>query len=167
MPSQGALVLFGVRLVGATPDNARKLLLSIAVVAALLCFIWIGRRIADAIGGAVGSTRLGFWSRQAASIVGAAALLLALVSIWSDDPTRLTTAAGFVTAGIAFALQRVITETAGYFVILRGKTFNVGDRIVMGGVRGDVIGLTFMQTKIMEMGQPPAEGAEDASMWGA
>jgi len=56
-------------------------------------------------------------------------------------------------AGLAFALQKVITAVAGYFVILRGKTFNVGDRIVMGGVRGDVIALGFMQTTIMEMGQ--------------
>ena len=45
---------------------------------------------------------------------------------------------GLVTAGLAFALQRVITALAGYFVILRGNTFNVGDRITMGGVRGDV-----------------------------
>ena len=48
-------------------------------------------------------------------------------------------AIGLLGAGLAFALQRVITAVAGYFVILRGKTFNVGDRIVMGGVRGDVI----------------------------
>jgi small-conductance mechanosensitive channel len=74
-------------------------------------------------------------------------------------------AAGLLTAGIAFALQQVITALAGYFVILRGKTFNVGDRIVMGGVRGDVIALGFMQTTIMEMGQPPGEQADDPSMW--
>jgi small-conductance mechanosensitive channel len=73
--------------------------------------------------------------------------------------------AGQHTAGLAFALQQVITALAGYFVILRGKTFNVGDRIVMGGVRGDVIALGFMQTTIMEMGQPPGEQADDPSMW--
>jgi small-conductance mechanosensitive channel len=51
-------------------------------------------------------------------------------------------------------------------VILRGKTFNVGDRIVMGGVRGDVINLSFMQTQIMEMGQPPqVDPGTDPSMW--
>ena len=50
----------------------------------------------------------------------------------------------------------MVTALAGYFVILRGKTFNVGDRIAMGGVRGDVIALGFIQTTIMEMGQPPA-----------
>jgi small-conductance mechanosensitive channel len=83
----------------------------------------------------------------------------------SDDPTRLATALGLVTAGLAFALQRVVTAIAGYFVILRGQTFSVGDRIVMGGVRGDVIALTFTQTKIMEMGQPPAVQNADPAMW--
>jgi small-conductance mechanosensitive channel len=35
----------------------------------------------------------------------------------------------------------------------------------MGGVRGDVIALTFMQTRIMEMGQPPAVQGADPAMW--
>jgi small-conductance mechanosensitive channel len=88
------------------------------------------------------------------------------MSIWFDNPARLATAIGLVGAGVAFALQRVITAVAGYFVILRGKTFNVGDRIVMGGVRGDVINLSFMQTQIMEMGQPPqVDPGTDPAMW--
>jgi small-conductance mechanosensitive channel len=35
----------------------------------------------------------------------------------------------------------------------------------MGGVRGDVIGISFLQTTIMEMGQPPAAQDEDPGMW--
>jgi small-conductance mechanosensitive channel len=35
----------------------------------------------------------------------------------------------------------------------------------MGGVRGDVISLNFIQTVIMEMGEPPAEQEEDPGMW--
>jgi small-conductance mechanosensitive channel len=35
----------------------------------------------------------------------------------------------------------------------------------MGGVRGDVIGLSFIQTTIMEMGQPPAVQGADPAMW--
>jgi small-conductance mechanosensitive channel len=92
-------------------------------------------------------------------------MLLALVSIWFDDPARLATGLGLVTAGLAFALQKLITALAGYFVILRGSTFNVGDRISMGGVRGDVIGLSFTQTTIMEMGQPPDVQDADPAMW--
>jgi len=92
-------------------------------------------------------------------------LILGVSSIWFDDPSRLATALGLVSAGLAFALQKVVTAVAGYFVILRGKTFNVGDRIVMGGVRGDVIALGFTQTTIMEMGQPPPVSGDNPGMW--
>jgi small-conductance mechanosensitive channel len=62
-------------------------------------------------------------------------------------------------------LQQVVTAIAGYFVILRGSTFTVGDRISMGGVRGDVLRLGFIQTTIMEMGQPPSVQGADPAMW--
>ena len=109
--------------------------------------------------------RVTFWSQQAIHLAAAVVLVVGLVSIWFDDPARLTTALGLVTAGVAFALQRVITAFAGYFVILRGNTFNVRDRIVMGGVRGDVIALGFIQTTVMEMGQPSAVQDADPAMW--
>ena len=35
----------------------------------------------------------------------------------------------------------------------------------MGNVRGDVIALNFIQTVIMEMGEPPAVQGEDPGMW--
>ncbi len=88
-----------------------------------------------------------------------------MLSIWFNDPTRLATAFGLMSAGLAFALQQVVTAIAGYFVILRGSTFTVGDRISMGGVRGDVLRLGFIQTTIMEMGQPPSMQAADPAMW--
>jgi len=160
-----ALELFGITLVGATPENARKLLITVALVAIVLLFAWAARRVLAAVGGGQRANRFRFWARQAASLVAGVVLIVGIVSVWFDDPTRLTTGLGLVTAGVAFALQRVITSIAGYFVILRGKTFNVGDRIVMGGVRGDVIALSFMQTKIMEMGQPPSVASADPAMW--
>lgn len=46
-----------------------------------------------------------------------------------------------MSAGLAFALQQVVMPLAGYFVVLRGSTFTVRDRISMGGVRGDVLRL--------------------------
>ena len=68
-------------------------------------------------------------------------MVVGIVSIWFDDPKRLTAAAGLLTVGLAFALQKVVTAMAGYFVILRGNTFPGRDRITMGGVRGDVAAL--------------------------
>lgn len=159
-----ALQLFGITLVGATPENGRKLLLTLAIVVVVLLFSKVVRTLLAATGNKA-SDKVRFWLRQATGLTAAVIVVVGVVSIWFDDPTRLTTALGLVTAGVAFALQRVITAIAGYFVILRGKTFNVGDRIVMGGVRGDVIALSFMQTKIMEMGQPPPVSGAEPAMW--
>jgi small-conductance mechanosensitive channel len=156
-----ALHAFGVTFIGATPENARKLLLTagfVVLVTLLLRLLrWTAIKLAP--------QQVAFWARQGLSILSAAVLVLGVLSIWFDDPNRLATAAGLFTAGIAFALQRVITAVAGYFVILRGSTFLVGDRIMMGGVRGDVMSLNFMQTTIMEMGLSSGEQGEKPSMW--
>jgi small-conductance mechanosensitive channel len=121
------------------------------------------RRILKLFIGTRTGTRFQFWGKQGVSLIVAGILILGIMSIWFDNPARLAAFLGLVGAGVAFALQRVITAVAGYFVILRGKTFNVGDRILMGGVRGDVVGLSFMQTRIMEMGQSPREETDKKS----
>ena len=161
---QGAHV-FGVTLIGATPDNLHKLLLTLAFIVIAVAVTWALRSLLALLIGSRTGTRIQFWAKQGVSLVIAAILILGVMSIWFDNPARLAGALGLIGAGVAFALQRVITAVAGYFVILRGKTFNVGDRIVMGGVRGDVIDLSFMQTRIMEMGQSPKEQGDAPSMW--
>lgn len=158
-----ALELFGVKLVGFNAENGRKLLFTIALTLVLLLLSKLLRRLARSA--TEQGERTAFWVRQGIHVFTAMALLVGITSIWFDDPTRLATAMGLVTAGLAFALQRVVTALAGYVLILRGQTFNVGDRIVMGGVRGDVVALGFMQTTIMEMGQPPPVQNADPAMW--
>lgn len=161
---QQSLHLFGVRLVGFNADNLRKLALSVL----FLTIVWLIGRLLKWLTRPRGQShneRRAFWIRQGISIAVALVNITVLLSIWFDDPSRLATAIGLVTAGLAFALQRVVTAFAGYLVILRGKTFNVGDRITMGGIRGDVVGLTFLQTVIMEMGQPPEVQSADPAMW--
>ncbi|MEO7057407.1 MAG: mechanosensitive ion channel domain-containing protein [Caldimonas sp.] len=157
----------GIKWVGVNVENGQKLLLSFVFIAAVLVLgalaRWATRLVIGRTDHAGEQTR--FWTRQAISLIAAIVLVLGLLSIWFNDPTRLTTAFGLMSAGLAFALQQVITAFAGYFVILRGATFTVGDRISMGGVRGDVLQLGFIQTTIMEMGQPPSVQAADPAMW--
>lgn len=157
----------GIKWVGVNPVNGQKLLLSIAFIAIIV----ITSRLLRWMVGLVlrrtdhSSIQTKFWTRQGISLTGAIILILGLLSIWFSDPTRLATALGLVSAGLAFALQQPVTSVAGYFVILRGSTFDVGDRISMGGVRGDVLRLGFVQTTIMEMGQPPAVQGASPAMW--
>ncbi len=161
------LKIFGIAWVGVNAESGRKLLLSLILIAMVIVTSTLLRW---AIGLVLRQTdhatvRTKFWSRQVVNLGSAAVLILGLMSIWVSDPTRLATVFGLISAGLAFALQQVITSIAGYFVILRGSTFNVGDRISMGGVRGDVLRLGFIQTTIMEMGQPPSMQGGDPHMW--
>ncbi|MEO7114244.1 MAG: mechanosensitive ion channel domain-containing protein [Caldimonas sp.] len=157
----------GINWVGINGENGKKLLLSLVFIAAVLivrsALRWMAGLALRSTDHATVQTR--FWTRQGVSLIAAIVLVVGLLSIWFNDPTRLATAFGLMSAGLAFALQQVITSIAGYFVILRGSTFTVGDRISMGGVRGDVMRLGFIQTTIMEMGQPPAVQAADPAMW--
>jgi small-conductance mechanosensitive channel len=161
--SPDALRIFGVTLIGVTPHNLHKLVLTVGFIAIAWIFAWILRQFLKLFIGTRSGTRFQFWAKQGVSLVIAGIVILGVMSIWFDNPAQLAAFLGLVGAGVAFALQRVITAVAGYFVILRGKTFNVGDRIQMGGVRGDVIGLSFMQTRIMEMGESPREKDDDKS----
>jgi len=156
--------LFGIKLLGVDAHNGHKLLFSLV----FLALVWLIRTVLRAIAKAARtreSKTAVFWTGQGISLITFTLGLLGLMSIWFDNPARLATGIGLVGAGLAFALQKVITSFAAYFIILRGNTFNVGDRIVMGGVRGDVVSLSFFQTVIMEMGQPPAEQSAKPAMW--
>jgi small-conductance mechanosensitive channel len=106
-----------------------------------------------------------FVVQQAVSLGVLALVAGGIARIWFDDPDRLATVVGLATAGVAVALQRVITAFAAYLIILRGKIFSVGDRITIGGVRGDVVGLGLMQTTVMEMGEPPSARSGDPVVW--
>lgn len=161
----GALQVFGVKFVGVNAENGQKILFSLGTIAAVWLLSAILRGLVHLLFSGVHNERVRFWIRQGIHLLTAIILVVGLLSIWFDDPGRLGAFLGFVTAGLAFALQRVITAFAGYLLILRGKTFNVGDRITMGGVRGDVVALGFLQTTIMEMGQPPSVQNADPAMW--
>ena len=159
--------LLGVELIGVNQETGLKLLLTAGVIALVWIAVRLLRLAIRRLLGGRSDVRARFWSHNAVSLCGAAVLIVLLVSIWFDDPRRLALPVGLVTAGLAVALQRVITAFAGYFVILSGRIFSEGDRIAMGGVRGDVIALGFTRTRIMEMGQPPTvqEQTDEPAMW--
>ena len=158
--------LFGVRLLGLDNDTLRKATLTLAIIAGLVVIRVVISGLIRAFSSRARYDRTVFWTRQALSLAMLGLGLIAVVSIWFDRPGQLSTVAGFAAAGLAIAAQRVVTAFAGYLVIMRGKTFTVGDRIKMGGVQGDVISLGFLQTRILEMGQPPdVNEQESPGMW--
>jgi small-conductance mechanosensitive channel len=157
--------IYGVKLIGVDANTGEKLVFSLVLVATFVLVRLLFRMITQLLLGDRTRVRIRFWTRQAVNVLTTLIFGLAFLSIWFDNPGNLATVFGLMSAGLAFALQQVVTAFAGYFVILRGKTFNVGDRITMGGVRGDVLSLDFIQTTILEMGQPPAVQNAEPAMW--
>ena len=163
--TKGSVEIYGTKLVGVNSATEHKLVLTVIFIVALVLIRWLLGAIAKLLLKGRRSQRLVFVVRQVSSIVVALITIIGLLSIWFNDPARFATFMGLVSAGVAFALQKPITAIAGYIVILRGSVFNVGDRITMGGVRGDVIALSFIRTTIMEMGEPPDVQQADPAMW--
>ncbi len=156
--------VFNITLLGVNARTGKKLLLTLALVLVVYGVRWLVLRVIRSVV-TERTDPAGFWTRQGVQLATAIIISLGIASIWINPGSDLTTGIGLVSAGLAFALQQVITAIAGYFVILRGDTFNVGDRIALGAVRGDVIRLGFIKTTVMEMGQPPAVKDADPSIW--
>ena len=161
----GVIALGDVHLVGVDLHTATKLLYTLVFFAGLFVLRWTARQIVRVALRGREHTSARFWARQGVNLATAVLVALGLVSIWFDNGLHAAAALGVLTAGAAFALQKAITSLAGYFLILRGDIFTVGDRIVMGGVRGDVIGLGFLRTTILEMGQPAGDQDDDVPVW--
>jgi small-conductance mechanosensitive channel len=92
-------------------------------------------------------------ARKFVSFFGYLLVVLLLGAVFSDKLGGLTVALGVAGAGIAFALQEVITSIAGWFAITFANFYKTGDRVQMGGIRGDVIDIGVLRTTIMETGQ--------------
>ncbi len=88
------------------------------------------------------------------------AAIVTLTVVWRSLAGNVGVVLGFAAAGIAFAMQEVIGAVAGWFNITSGRIYRIGDRIELGGVRGDVIDVTLLRTKMMEIGS-----AEDDKSW--
>jgi small-conductance mechanosensitive channel len=82
--------------------------------------------------------------------LGAAGVLL---TIFGDRLGGLTVALGVAGAGIAFALQEVIASVAGWVAVSFGNFYSPGDRVQLGGIKGDVIDVGMLRTTLMEVGQ--------------
>jgi small-conductance mechanosensitive channel len=73
-----------------------------------------------------------------------------IAASFATDVGSLTTFAGFLTAGIAIALQDVILSVAGYFVIIGKYGIRVGDRVQIAHVSGEVLEVGLVWMYLME-----------------
>jgi len=87
--------------------------------------------------------------RNGVLIIGAIILLI----IWLGFGSSFTVAMGILGAGIAFASQEIIGSLSGFLTIVTGSLFRIGDRVKIGNVAGDVLDISLLRTKVMEIGE--------------
>lgn len=92
-------------------------------------------------------------AKKASSFFGYFLTIVLFTVVFSDRLGGLTMALGVAGAGIAFALQEVIASVAGWIAIVFGGFYKSGDRVQLGGIKGDVMDIGVLRTTIMETGQ--------------
>jgi small-conductance mechanosensitive channel len=75
-----------------------------------------------------------------------------ILFVWLGSGGSFTVAIGILGAGIAFAAQESIGSFAGFLSIVGGRLFQIGQRVRMGGVEGDVLDISVLRTTLMEIG---------------
>lgn len=90
--------------------------------------------------------------RRLIRTVAGVLMTVAVILIWRPLDGDLAPALGLAAAGLAFAMQEVIGSIAGWFNITFGSIFRVGDRVQVAEVHGDVIDISLLKTRLMEIG---------------
>jgi len=91
-------------------------------------------------------------AKKFSNLVGYIFSILLLAVVFSDKLGGVTVALGIAGAGIAFAMQEVIVSFAGWIAIMFGGFYKTGDRVQLGGIKGDVMDIGVIRTTIMETG---------------
>lgn len=119
---------------------------------ALLVIALVVRLLRRAATRRIDDADLRYRTRKSVAVGGYVLVVGAVLFAFSDRLGGLTLVAGAAGAGVAFALQEVIGSFAGWAAIAFAGFYKVGDRVQVGGIRGDVIDVGFLRTTLMETG---------------
>jgi small-conductance mechanosensitive channel len=133
---------------GLSPELQGKLLLSLLTIAAL----WILHRLALALMyRRVTDPWTRYRWRKGITYVALGLGLILVGRTWFVG-LALATYFGLLSAGLAIALKDPVTNLAGWVFIVWRRPFEVGDRIEIGGNKGDVIDIRLQQFTLNEIG---------------
>ncbi|MDI6401858.1 mechanosensitive ion channel, partial [Balneolaceae bacterium ANBcel3] len=78
--------------------------------------------------------------------------LLVLGRTWFEGFQSVATFLGLLSAGLVIALKDTVADLAGWLFLLWRKPFELGDRIEIAGVAGDVIDQRIFKFSVIEIG---------------
>ncbi len=124
----------------------------IFLVVAMAIIYSVVKTLQRTVGNRVNDITMRYRIRKMLGFAGFVAFVVLITVVFSDKLGNLTVAFGLAGDGVAFALQETIASVAGWVSITFNHVFKPGDRIVMGGVFGDVIDVGVLNTTLMECG---------------
>ncbi len=125
----------------------------VAVILGILIIQTVSRFLQHTFGGRIRDTGARYQVRKFITFASYLGIVVFITLVFSDRLSSLTVALGVAGAGIAFALQEVIASIAGWFAISFANFYRVGDRVQLGGIKGDVIDVAILRTTLMEIGE--------------
>lgn len=81
-----------------------------------------------------------------------AAVILIIIFTLTGSFEMMGISAGLLSAALGWALQRPITGVAAWIMVLVKKPFQIGDRIMIGDLKGDVTDMTLTHVYMEEIG---------------
>jgi small-conductance mechanosensitive channel len=90
--------------------------------------------------------------RKSVGYVYAVLLLIVAIALFADALTGLGTLLAVVLAGVAIALQDVLKSMVGWLYISGRTGIQMGSRVEVDGVIGDVIDIGVFKTTLLEIG---------------
>ena len=125
----------------------------VGVVIITVIAVLIGiRMLQTVVSRSVKETSARYRIRKLVGFLGYIVLVLVLLAMFSERLGQLTVVFGVAGAGVAFALQEVIASVAGWIAISLGGFYRPGERVQVGGIKGDVIDIGVLRTTLMEIG---------------
>jgi small-conductance mechanosensitive channel len=74
------------------------------------------------------------------------------ISFMSDSLGSFGIGVGFFSAALGWALQRPITGMAAWVMVVVKRPFKIGDRVIIGNIKGDIVSISLTHICINEVG---------------
>ncbi|WP_139956822.1 mechanosensitive ion channel domain-containing protein [Flavicella sediminum] len=133
----------------AESDSLRRLL--IIFIGVVIVSI-ISKIILKNLNKKVRSTDNKYKTRKIINLFSYILFIAIVLFVYNDKLGNIGTAMGVAGAGIAFALQEVIISIAGWVNIVTTNAVQIGQRVKIGDVKGDIVDIGVLNTTLMEIG---------------
>jgi small-conductance mechanosensitive channel len=124
----------------------------VATLVGILVIFALRRVVRRSVSSRVDDNTTRYRTRKLIDFASYMVVALFIGTVYSDKLGGFTVAFGVAGAGVAFALQEVIGSAAGWIALSFGGFYSVGDRVMLGGIKGDVIDIGILRTTVFQIG---------------